>query len=630
MKGNVKTIVAGLLAAALIGITALSVSGGVARTLTESDFMMLESNTYQCLADCEAIIILKNPTLELLPFKDTGLVIWFESLGGSLQSLEVFEEKTVTEIVDAPVEAEVPFEISVFNPDTGRNETQTVLVKRTVGTQPTAITKTKWVPLETAVLAPGEQKRVRVTGHKTPVLGPNDVDWKIDYRGFRPAWAQWLSGWSNRKNLTFSDSLAPAINRTGEVVTLNITGLTLMTNNCREGRLLNDTDSEIQYFVESNGTSSPSNGNKWCQITFVINKTTSNLTYQWYYNNSNADLNYNLADLVSTSGSSNKAINGTNWDGIMKDDTGYSFSTIRDASGTNYGQGANWALNDMYDSCYIRRSPTCSGASFGYGTCNDVFCEAIGNLSGMKVTYRFYPYFVQADISDNNNYNIYFVSTAFDDNYFCNATASGDLNACDQTATYEAQTHQGVNIGYMYNRSGSYGWALWQNTTSNVIDSHWTTKDGDGSTIVFPANSQPAQGRANTVATRIRWGFPKTSAWINAIPAVEFWKMNQNPVNITIGAEQINGSAPPSATDSNYETAKASPHLFYGTATGSTITAEILGEQKSSASITSGKYFLTVKGNASNYDQTITIKIDGVQKWTSSKYKPGETTQIDL
>ena len=56
----------------------------------------------------------------------------------------------------------------------------------------------------TQVINPGDSIRLEINGVKTPVLGSNDVDWKISYLGFEPPWAWWRSSWSERRQISIA------------------------------------------------------------------------------------------------------------------------------------------------------------------------------------------------------------------------------------------------------------------------------------------------------------------------------------------------------------------------------------------------------------------------------------------
>jgi hypothetical protein len=79
----------------------------------------------------------------------------------------------------------------------------------------------------------------------------------------------------------------------------------------------------------------------------------------------------------------------------------------------------------------------------------------------------------------------------------------------------------------------------------------------------------------------------------------------------------------------NYNVGLLQPHLFYGDASGASVTATISGEQKENTTVSGGKYYIDVRGNHTNYGQAVTIASSTASN-SSYTYKPGETTYVNL
>ena len=101
-----------------------------------------------------------------------------------------------------------------------------------------------------------------------------------------PTW--WNSSWNYYKNISLTEGNFE--NRTLEPIELNITGLTLLTNNCsKEIRIVDNNQNEINNQITDDGGQALSAGSQWCKVLFLANATQNAITnYSVYYGNSNA------------------------------------------------------------------------------------------------------------------------------------------------------------------------------------------------------------------------------------------------------------------------------------------------------------------------------------------------------
>lgn len=100
--------------------------------------------------------------------------------------------------------------------------------------------------------------------------------------------AWWTGGadWANSKNITMTH--VENNYHGNEYIRVNITGLTLATNNCSKELVLIDNSSyQLEMGVINSGTS---DGKKWCYVEFLANiSANENLNYTAYYNNPTAN-----------------------------------------------------------------------------------------------------------------------------------------------------------------------------------------------------------------------------------------------------------------------------------------------------------------------------------------------------
>ncbi len=202
-------------------------------------FLKLVENTDQCLGDCHAVIEVTNPLNFPLRLGERGWRTWVEKAPGARNLRRGLEFEVLAEEeydVEVPVVGEV--EKSLTCPsgdftstvtDSGMNgsctsEEWTVAytdsyesdgivsvpskVREVVGSRTEVRTREvygQFTP-EDRVLLPGETVRIRISGKKQPVLGGNDVDWKLGFMGYEPPWAWWSSNWLKRKEVTLTNN----------------------------------------------------------------------------------------------------------------------------------------------------------------------------------------------------------------------------------------------------------------------------------------------------------------------------------------------------------------------------------------------------------------------------------------
>jgi hypothetical protein len=155
-----------------------------------------------------------------------------------------------------------------------------------------------------------------IWGKLQPKLGENfavDVIPSIKLQGnefIMSEMAWWNADWQNARNITMTNPEAGY--HENEYIEVNITGLTLATNNCsKEIVIINNASNQISAQVLSNNTATA--GNQWCYVAFLANISGSEkLNYTAYYNNPSASETDEIIDFTANS-TENQTKDRTMW-----------------------------------------------------------------------------------------------------------------------------------------------------------------------------------------------------------------------------------------------------------------------------------------------------------------------------
>lgn len=143
-----------------------------------------------------------------------------------------------------------------------------------------------WYYRENINFAAGEEKTLRARLAVKPFTeGKYDLFGKLSSDSFQEAWDSgryvlldpwWDTNWLSRKNLTVTET--QGVSRTQEPFVVNVSGITLLTNNCsQELRVLAQysTETSIAFEVINSSGQTVGDDNDWCVILFPVNLTTS-------------------------------------------------------------------------------------------------------------------------------------------------------------------------------------------------------------------------------------------------------------------------------------------------------------------------------------------------------------------
>ena len=380
------------------------------------------------------------------------------------------------------------------------------------------------------------------------------MEWTLKIKGLElNEWAWWNTSWTNRRNITFSDALTPDINRTGEIILLNITGLTLNTNNCTELALLNDTESQINYNVESNGTTIPPQGQKWCKITFELykNDTVGDINYTVYYGSTSLSNNNPQGNLVRKSGSpsdNNVTYNATWWDGIWSNVSGGTFKLLRDKNTKQWSDPApqvnhvwqfiNFLSKNTTLADYVRIDSYNLPGNANHQGCNPVYCM-VDAYTDQNIFFNITLY------SHYLKYEGHIIDNQTQANYsavlFSNLNGSGHPQVCDYfggcTSAPNGEFPNTADF-YFFNVSGyNIGAFIFQNNTGeNRTMSH---QDSDGVQLYSPVKQvQTPPHRIGSLRTTYWFGFADTYAQTDHLKMRPYANMLRSPVNSSFGTEE--------------------------------------------------------------------------------------------
>jgi hypothetical protein len=178
------------------GIYEIDPSLGVGAAI--NDHMELISNSEHCFVECEAIVKLSAP-FESLPVED--LNISFKRMAGNplydyqieeLAEVKVLEEKTIV----------TGQEEICFGPNS------TCYFKDKVVTTQELVTKEEFIPfIQTGkTIETGNSKILKISAKRKADIGPQSVDWQMEFNGFKPAWAWWNASYSNRRTVAVENT----------------------------------------------------------------------------------------------------------------------------------------------------------------------------------------------------------------------------------------------------------------------------------------------------------------------------------------------------------------------------------------------------------------------------------------
>jgi len=321
-------------------------------------------------------------------------------------------------------------------------------------------TKEVWTEYNNSILDPGNYSW-EVRGTKK--IGDN-LDWIATMSGFdldEKAW--WNNSWKLSKNISLTE--ADIISRTYEPIEINVTGLTLLTNNCsKEFRVTDENDLEIPRQILNSDGEGLTEGSQWCEVLFLANISKgSTVNYTVYYNNSLAEapdysssVSLNFSDATDAWEIYNGIIyvNGT---GAISD---LLYLNSTNASINTYVKSVNWNPNGFV---FIGNDPTtaCEGNTTTLEEDGllkkrvSCFSQAIGGR-GHYVNHTVYDKsnYVKVEYSTNITLNVSYYDWDF------------TLSAIDTVA---------------WNNTGEHPFG---NTTGNLETSTgvtaWHNTDGDG------------------------------------------------------------------------------------------------------------------------------------------------------
>lgn len=256
------------------------------------DFVLI-SNTDQCLIDCEAVFLVKNPeTLYISDLSTVRLssVLGLGSLGletlelSVLQNLTRTEQKTRVEtfadiyscsadilIVHPDLDGNTSGEISCYA--SGYDDPESKNYQKIYWTFPSGSWKwleqtadtiihyrmeetpyvetsyyEAWVPYTSRSGFSGKNLVFKVSGTRRGAqLYTNAVDWKLNFLGAKPDWAWWDSSWSEKQLITLNETVSA-----GFQVKLTITYDSDMQADFDDLRFTNYAeDTELDYWIES-------------------------------------------------------------------------------------------------------------------------------------------------------------------------------------------------------------------------------------------------------------------------------------------------------------------------------------------------------------------------------------------
>jgi hypothetical protein len=210
-----------------------------------------------------------------------------------------------------------------------------------------------------------------------------NVDWGVFAYGvdFHPFWAWLNTSFAYRMPVNFTE-LYGVKSRTYEPVFINVSGLTLNSNNCsKEIRFSDDSDVELPSQIVNSEGQALGDGVEWCEALVVVNATQSaNTTYYVYYGN--------LSEVDVPDYSSEVALNLST--GV---DTWTVYTGTISANGTDSFSSASSLIGSSIDSvdstAYRADNPadfafTSTGAKCLSGTINVIEDGAIRKIIGCQ------------------------------------------------------------------------------------------------------------------------------------------------------------------------------------------------------------------------------------------------------
>jgi len=146
-----------------------------------------------------------------------------------------------------------------------------------------------WSPVGYA-FAPNSCINVRIVGTYDPLYRRDmEIDNVLSVGGYVfDEYAYWIGGWSNRKNVTITNDGVP---HTNDFFMVNVSGISLATNNCtKELRLTTPSSVAQDFIVINDGGQALGSTKEWCIIGFNASTAAGGTTlFSVYYNNSFAN-----------------------------------------------------------------------------------------------------------------------------------------------------------------------------------------------------------------------------------------------------------------------------------------------------------------------------------------------------
>jgi hypothetical protein len=185
------------------------------------DWLTLEYNTEQCLAKCEAIFIITNPTNYDVVLGSNDFNVWHETFngGGLTKPIEVYKEEEIISYVDIPEYGTCYNQMPIGNmtcSEMGCIDQGTYCdcpyQCQTGSHQEERIRKEyQSFSFSGKTLHANELWRIKLIGYKKPSLEKNDVEWLINFKGMQPPWDWWNASCDFRIPLNVTENNATVL-----------------------------------------------------------------------------------------------------------------------------------------------------------------------------------------------------------------------------------------------------------------------------------------------------------------------------------------------------------------------------------------------------------------------------------
>ena len=344
-------------------------------------------------------------------------------------------------------------------------------------------------------------------------------------------------------NVTITNTFK--INRTGEILRLNLTGLYLKNNNATEMIFYNDTPGSpplpMTYHVVSNETTIPPKGSQYALVDIIIPKITNNRIKQDITILQNCDDVGNNVPYGNLVTNSTNTYNTTGYSGVFNL-TGGNWKYFLDMNGIawktpilndNNGDFPILIKNETEptkESNYLRSSAG-SVAELSSASCNEISCSL--NFITLSKTWAFinwtlYEYYIDLKITNNgtqNDKNHTFIPIV-NLNASSNSLCTYNNNICTSPPISGAPS----DIGYIINTSGYniVKWIFKNETSSGILNTNGQLFFLDAANYNYPTLSM-------NKTTNYRTGFIQTDGQGNFANSKDIISMFLYPSTYEIG-----------------------------------------------------------------------------------------------